>query len=243
MLRFLALLYGIVSYVMFLATFMYWLGFLSNLFVPKGIDSEPTAPLALALAINTLLILIFGLQHSIMARPFFKAKWTRYVPRPIERSTYVLISNLCVLAIFYFWQPVGGTIWQVENPTGQLVLRGLFLAGAGLTVFSTFLINHFDLLGLRQVWLYFRGQRYTPLKFGVPGVYKYVRHPLYVGWFMTLWITPHMTAAHLFFAVAFTGYVLIAIRFEERDLMAHFGPIYADYRDSVPMLIPKVTKA
>jgi protein-S-isoprenylcysteine O-methyltransferase Ste14 len=175
-----------------------------------------------------------------MARPAFKRWWTGFVPKPVERSTYVLFSSLALLLLFSAWQPMGGTLWDVRHPLGRGVIYGLFAAGWLLVLVATFLINHFDLFGMRQVWLYATHRLYTPLEFKTPGLYRYVRHPLYVGWLLTFWATPTMTAAHLVFAVATTAYILIAIRFEERDLVAIHGAAYAAYRRQVPMLVPGI---
>lgn len=232
------LFYGIIAYLIFFGTFCYAVGFVSALIVPKHIDSEPQSPLTYALLINAGLLGLFALQHSIMARPAFKRWWTKFVPEPIERSTYVLLASLCLLLLFWFWQPMGGIIWQVESETAQIILQSLCLLGFGLVLVSTFLINHFDLFGLRQVWLYFIGKKYEHLSFRTPLFYKYVRHPLYLGFMIAFWATPTMTAAHLFFAVMTTGYMLTAIQFEENDLVKHFGAKYEEYKRSAPMLIP-----
>ena len=232
--------YGVICYAIFIATFLYTIGFVGNLVVPKSIDSTPSGTLGQALLINAVLLGIFSIQHSVMARPGFKRWWTRFVPQPVERSTYVLFSSLALILLFAYWQPIGGVIWQVQNPVGQAVLYGLCVLGWGIVLVATFLINHFDLFGLRQVWLYLRGKEYRPLPFGTPGPYKLVRHPLYVGFLIAFWVTPTMTAAHLFFAVMTTAYMLIAIRFEEHDLVAEHGARYSEYRQQVPMLIPHV---
>lgn len=232
--------YGSLSYALFLVTFLYAIGFLGNFAVPKSIDGAVETPLGMALLVNLGLLTVFALQHSVMARPAFKRWWTQFVPEPAERSTYVLFSSVAMLLMFWLWQPMGGLVWNVEHPTGRAVLYGLF-AGGWLTVLvTTFLINHFDLFGMRQVWLYLRGQEYTSLKFATPGPYKHVRHPLYVGWLMAFWATPTMTVAHLVFALTTTAYILVAIQFEERDLVDFHGADYADYRRRVPMLIPRL---
>ena len=225
-------IYGVACYAIFFATFLYAVGWVGNLIVPTGIDGEPTQPLAIAFAINAGLLAIFALQHSVMARPAFKRWWTQFIPQPAERSTYVLFSSLALIALFVFWQPMGGTIWEIENPAGRAVMWSLFAFGWLTVLVTTFLINHFDLFGLRQVWLYLRGREYTQLKFREPGPYKHVRHPLYVGWLFAFWATPHMTVAHLFFALGTTGYIIAAIQLEERDLEKHL-PGYADYKQRV----------
>ncbi len=232
--------YGVVSYAVFFATFLYAFAFVGNIGVARTIDGEPSVPLGTALAVNLLLLGIFAAQHSVMARPWFKQWWTRIVSKPAERSTYVLLSSAALLLLFHAWQPMGGVVWEVKDPVGRGVLYALFGGGWLLVLLATFMINHFDLFGLRQVWLYLRGREYTPLKFSTPGLYKYVRHPLYVGWLFAFWATPTMTAAHLVFAIATTAYILIAIQWEERDLVDAHGAAYTTYRERVPMLIPNV---
>jgi protein-S-isoprenylcysteine O-methyltransferase Ste14 len=230
--------YGVVSYAIFFASFLYAIGFVGDLLVPKSIDAVPDTPLWAALAINSLLLGAFAVQHSVMARPGFKRWITRFIPKPAERSTYTLAASLLLIALFAYWQPIGGVVWRVEEPVAKAVLYSLFGFGWGLVLVSTFLINHFDLFGLRQVWLYLIGREYTHLKFATPGPYRWVRHPLYVGWFFAFWATPTMTIAHLVFALLTTGYILIAIQLEERDLI-DVHPEYAGYRTRVPMLIPR----
>jgi protein-S-isoprenylcysteine O-methyltransferase Ste14 len=235
--RVLAFVYGVVSYAIFFVTFLYAAGFVGNLVVPKGLDAAPGGPLATALLVDLGLLGLFALQHSVMARPGFKRWWTRLVPPPVERSTYVLASSLALLLLFWQWRPLGGVIWDVQDPLGRGLLHAAFAFGWLLVLVTTFLINHFDLFGLRQVWLHLRGRPYVPLPFTTPGPYRLVRHPLYVGWLFAFWATPTMTATHLLFAVATTAYILIAIRLEERDLLA-VHPEYAGYRRRVPMLVP-----
>jgi methanethiol S-methyltransferase len=235
-------LYGVVCYATFFGTFLYAVGFIGNLFVPKSIDSAPQEPLLQALLINVLLLGAFAVQHSLMARPFFKERWTKIVPKEAERSTYVLFSSLALILMFWQWQPMGGVIWDVQDPVARGLLLSLFGFGWLLVLAATFLINHFDLFGLRQVTLYLLGKEYTRLPFKTPGLYKFVRHPLYVGWLFTFWATPTMTAAHLVFALATTAYILIAIQWEERDLVDEHGRVYENYRQSVPMLIPSGKK-
>ena len=227
-----------VSYAIFFGTFVYAAGFIGNFLVPKTMDSGATGPLGTALLVNGLLLAVFAVQHSGMARPGFKQWLTRYIPEPAERPTYVLLSSLALILLFAAWQPLGGTIWHIESSAGQAILYGLFALGFLIVLVTTFLINHFDLFGLRQVWLYLRGREYTPVRFVEPGPYKLVRHPLYVGWLLAFWATPTMTASHLVFAIATTAYILVAIQLEERDLEASLGEDYRAYRDRVPMLIP-----
>src|SRR5262249_19946459 len=214
-----AFVYGVLCYLSFLAAFLYAIGFLGNFIVPKSIDSGREAPFALALTVDGILLGLFAIQHSVMARQWFKRAWTRLVPAAAERSTYVLFSSAALLLLFWKWQPMGGVIWNVDSQAGRIMISGLYAAGWLTVLITTFLINHFDLFGLRQVWLYFRGVAYTPLNFRTPGPYRIVRHPLYVGWLLVFWSAPLMTVAHLVFAIATTGYILIAIRFEERDLV------------------------
>ena len=233
-----AFIYGIVCYGIFLGTFLYAVGFVGNLMVLRSIDSVANMTLINALTINLSFLGLFGLQHSLMARQWFKAWWTQIVPKPVEQSTYVLFSSLCLIALFYFWQPMGIGIWNVQNSWGRAIFYSLFTFGWLLVLVSTFLINHFDLFGLRQVYFYLIGREYTQLHFTTPGPYKLVRHPLYVGWLFAFWATPTMTLAHLVFALGTTVYILVAIQLEERDLLKFYGQAYVDYRHHVPMLIP-----
>ena len=236
--RILFFAYGSLSYLIFLGTFLYAIGFIGNFGVPTTLDGPASGSLMVAFGIDAALLTLFAVQHSVMARKWFKEWWTRIVPKPLERSTYVLFSSLALILLFWLWQPLGGVVWSVEDPLGRVILRGLFAFGWALVLVSTFLINHFDLFGLRQVWLYLRGRSYTTLHFGTPGPYRLVRHPLYVGWLFAFWATPTMTFAHLLFSIATTAYILLAIQFEERDLAREHGEAYQAYRRSVPMLIP-----
>jgi protein-S-isoprenylcysteine O-methyltransferase Ste14 len=234
--------YGSFSYVVFLGTFLYAIGFIGNFGVPTTLDGPASGPLGLSLAIDAGLLTLFAVQHSVMARKWFKEWWTKIAPKPVERSTYVLFSSVALILLFLLWRPLGGVVWSVDDPTGRLVLRGLFAFGWALILYSTFLINHFDLFGLRQVWRYLLGKPDEGLRFTTPGPYRLVRHPLYVGWLFAFWMTPVMTFAHLLFSIATTAYILLAIQFEERDLVREFGDTYEEYRRSVPMLIPSVRK-
>ena len=235
--------YGVASYVVFLATFLYALAFVGNCPKIPSLDGPRTGSLGLGIAVDAALLGLFAVQHSLMARPWFKEKWTRVVPASLERSTYVLFSSLALILLFWQWRPLGGVVWSVEDPLARGVIWALFGFGWGLVLVATFLINHFDLFGLRQVWLQLLGRPYTRLRFGTPGPYRMVRHPLYVGWLFAFWMAPTMTLAHLLFAVATTGYILIAIRLEERDLVHEFGASYESYRRRVPMLIPSLGRS
>lgn len=230
--------YGVISYAVFFATFLYAAGFVGNMIVSKTIDSGPTVPLAAAVLVNAGLLAVFALQHSVMARKGFKQRLTRFIPEAAERSTYVLLSSLALILLFWQWQPMGGVIWAVESGAASLVLQGIFVLGLVIVLVSTFLINHFDLFGLRQVTLFLQGKPYTRLRFNTPFFYKYVRHPLYFGWLLFFWATPVMTAAHFFMAAMTTAYILIAIQLEERDLIREYGNTYLNYKREVPMILP-----
>ena len=240
--RLLFFAYGVVCYAVFFATFLYAIGFIGGFGVPATLDGAPRGPLAQSVLIDLALLGAFAVQHSVMARKGFKELWTRVVPPVLERSTYVLLSSLALILLFWQWRPLGGVVWSVEDSIGRAILYALFAFGWGLVLVSTFLINHFDLFGLRQVWLFLRGKPYTRLHFGTPGPYRFVRHPLYVGWLFAFWATPAMTYAHLLFAIATTGYILIAIQLEERDLVREFGASYEEYKRRVPMLVPFTAK-
>lgn len=240
--RALAFLYGVICYGVFFLTFLYLIGFVSNLVVPRSIDVGPATDPGLALLINIGLLALFGVQHSVMARPGFKRRWTRIVPRPIERSTYVLIASAVLIFLFWQWRPMTTTVWSVESPAGQAILWTIFGAGFFLVLLTTFMINHFDLFGLRQVWLHMRQKPYSQVGFTVRYLYRFVRHPLYLGFLLAFWATPRMTVGHLVFALGMTAYILIAVRYEERDLMQFLGEDYARYRETVPMIIPGVKR-
>ena len=236
--RYLSLFYGIATYAIFNATFLYLVGFLGDFIVPKSLDSAPQVVWTQALIINLGLITLFGVQHSVMARPWFKKMWTKIVPEHLERSTYVLFSSFALMILLYFWEPMGGTIWYVENTVAQIAIYSVFGLGWVLLLLSTFSINHFDLFGLRQVYLNFINKPYTDVPFREPVLYKMVRHPLYLGFVFGVWATPHMTIAHLVLALGFTVYILVGIHFEEKDLIRVFGDTYRKYKSAVPKLIP-----
>ncbi|HZY53193.1 MAG TPA: isoprenylcysteine carboxylmethyltransferase family protein [Reyranella sp.] len=233
-----SVLYGSVAYTLFLGTILYAIAFVGGLPAPKTIDSGAPGPLPLALIVNTALLGLFAVQHSVMARPAFKRWWKAIVPDSVERSTYVIFSSLALVLLFWQWQPMPQPIWSVTDPTGVVILRVVFWAGWALVFLSTFLINHFELFGLRQVWCRLTGKTLPPPAFRTPSLYRHVRHPLYLGFLLAFWSTPVMTMGHLLFAAATTGYILIAIQLEERDLIAIFGDRYRRYREQVSMLIP-----
>ncbi len=240
--RILTLGYGVLAYLLFFGVFNYAIMFIGNIMVAPSLDSIGDSDLSLALLINIGLLTAFALQHSIMARPAFKRAWTKIIPEPAERSTYVLASTLMLGGIVYFWQPLGGVLWQVTHPVAIGILYGLFAIGWGILFLASFQINHFDLFGLRQVWLYFRGKPYTQLEFKTPWLYRHMRHPLYVGLMIGLWAAPTMTIAHLAFALLCTAYIFVGTRLEEKDL-ENALPEYRQYKQEVPMFMPKIGKS
>ena len=241
--RWLFYIYGVVCHLLFFATFAYLLGFVGNVLVPKSIDSSPSASVGTAVAIDLVLIAIFALQHSVMARPAFKRVWTRIIPHPIERSTYVLASCIVTIVLIWGWQAVDMVIWDVQHPVARGFLWGLFATGWLLVPAVSLMIDHFDLFGTRQVWLFLRGREYTHLPFRTPMLYNRIRHPLYVGWATAFWATPTMTLGHFLFATTMTAYMALAVRFEERDLVEHFGHRYENYRQRVPMFLPRLNRS
>ena len=233
-----SVLYGVLVYLLSFGTLLYTIAFVGNLPVPKAIDTGATGSLPAAAAIDLLLLGLFAVQHSVMARPAFKRAWTTLVPHAVERSTYVLFASAALLLLYWQWRPIAGVVWSTTHPIAVLALQAIFWAGWGLVLLSTFLINHFELFGLQQVYARLRGKPLPPPEFKTPSFYRWVRHPLYLGLLLAFWATPTMTLGHLLFAAANTGYILIGLSLEERDLMELFGDQYRRYREQVPMLIP-----
>jgi len=237
----LSALYGVLVYLFFLATFVYAIGFVGNLpLLPKTIDSGPSGPWLEALLVNTALLGVFAVQHSVMARRSFKRWFTRIVPEPVERSSFVLAASLALALLLWQWRPIAAPmVWQISDPLARLAMHGVFWAGWVVLLVSTFLINHFELFGLRQVWAHLRGAALPAPDFRTPLFYRHVRHPIYLGFVLAFWATPEMSAGHLLFAAACSGYILVGIWFEERDLIAQFGERYRLYREQAGMLLPK----
>ena len=241
--RSLTMLFALVAYAIFFATFLYLIAFVGNIaVVPRTVDIGPAAPVATAVVIDVALVALFGLQHSVMARKGFKAWWTRVIPVPAERSVYVLMASAALIILMGFWRPIDGMVWSVANPLGETVLWALFALGWGIVLLSTFLLNHFELFGLQQAWLHMRGRQAEPHQLRQPLFYKWVAHPLYSGFFLAFWATPHMSYGHLLLAAGVSVYMLIAIRYEERDLTNYYGEDYTSYRSGVGMIFPRFGK-
>jgi len=234
--------YGLISYLIFFVTFLYAIAFVGDFFVPKTINSGSTTSIGNALLIDAVLLSIFAVQHSMMARPAFKRAWTRIVPKSAERSTYVLLSSLCLILLYWQWRPITLAVWDVQNSAGSALLRALFWFGWLLVLIGTFMIDHFELFGVRQVFFYARGREYEAIGFREPLLYKYCRHPIMLGFLVAFWATPHMTIGHLVFAIATSGYILLAIQFEEHDLIVAHGEKYKEYRGRTSMLLPMMRK-
>jgi protein-S-isoprenylcysteine O-methyltransferase Ste14 len=237
--RFLTIGYGGAAYLLFLAAFLYLVGFVGNLVVPRSVDHGLSAPIGQAVLVNVLLVGAFGVQHSVMARPAFKTWWTRFVPPSIERSTYVVLASAVLLLLYWQWRTMPAVIWDVRQPVARLALWALFWLGWAIALAATFMVSHFDLFGLRQVYLAWRGEPYTHVGFHARLLYRLVRHPLMLGFVIAFWAAPTMTAGHLLFSIAMTGYILIAIQLEERDLVAALGNQYLEYRRGTSMLLPR----
>jgi protein-S-isoprenylcysteine O-methyltransferase Ste14 len=236
--RYSAVCYGAVAYLLFLVSFLYAIGFVGNLWVPRSVDHGLSAPVGQAVVIDVLLLGVFAVQHSVMARPAFKRWWTRFVPSSIERSTYVVLASAALLLLYWQWRTLPAVIWDVGPRPGRIALWALFWLGWATVFFGSFMVNHFDLFGLRQVYLAWRGKPYSDIEFRVRLFYRLVRHPLMLGFLIAFWAAPTMTVGHLLFSLATTGYILVALQLEERDLVGALGDQYRDYRREVPMLLP-----
>ena len=236
--KFIVFLFGIVSYALGVAALVYLICFLANMVVPSTIDSPPVGAVAPAVLVDLVLVGLFAFQHSLMARPAFKERWTRIVPQPAERSTYVLLTALVLGLLFWQWRPIAGDVWRVDGPVGRGLVQALFWLGWAILLASTFMINHFDLFGLRQVWLRMKGQPYRPVPFVQVALYRFVRHPIMLGVLIGIWATPRMSVGHLLFAAATTAYVFIGIFLEERDTRRALGDSYERYRRKTPMIVP-----
>ena len=238
--RILFFLYGLVAYLLFFAAILYGIGFVGNLWVPKGIDSGAPVSLASAIVVNVSLLLLFAVQHNIMARRWFKDWWTQFVPRPIERSTFVAFSSLILLLLYWQWRPMPETVWHVDNSLGRGVLWALYFLGWAIVFYSSFVIDHFELFGLKQVWMYLTGRELAATPFSERSIYRWVRHPLMLGFILAFWSAPSMSQGRLLFAAVTTVWILIAIRIEERDLDAIIGEPYREYRQRTPMIVPSL---
>ena len=238
----LAMLYGAAAYLGFVASFAYAVLFLGNRVLPTTVDGAPVSEPMVALAVDLALLALFAVQHSVMARKSFKAWWTKIVPPAVERSTFVLASDIALFLLCWYWQPIGGSVWSVKDPAAVATIEAVFWFGWIVLFVASWLINHFELFGLRQVWAHYTGKPIPAAEFRTPFLYKHVRHPIYLGFLIGMWAAPEMTLGHLLFAAGGTGYILVGVWFEERDLIAHFGERYRAYRDQVPMLLPRLGK-
>ena len=241
--RILTMIFAMVAYAIFFATFLYLIVFVGDFsFAAVTVDKGPQAPLATAVVVDLALIALFGVQHSVMARQGFKRWWTQVIPTPAERSVYVLMASAALIILMTVWRPIDNVVWNVTSSIVSDLIWVAFWIGWGMVLLSTFLINHFELFGLQQAWLYMRGREAAPPTFRTPFFYKWVRHPLYLGFFIAFWATPEMTAGHLLLAAGVSVFMLIAIQYEERDLVGYFGKAYEDYRERVGMLTPRLRR-
>lgn len=236
-------LYGLVAYLLFFAAILYGIGFVGNLFVPKGIDGGAVGPLSTAILANISLLMLFAVQHNVMARPRFKDWWTQFIPRPIERSTYVAAASLILMLLYWQWRPMPQTVWQVDNPVGRGVLWALYFLGWAIVFYSTFVIDHFELFGLKQVWSHLNGREPVAAPFSERSLYRWVRHPLMLGFIIAFWSAPTMSQGRLLFAAVTTLWILVSIHIEERDLADFLGEPYRRYRQRTPMLVPRPKSA